>query len=47
MGEIIIKNAVVRKPGYMYYIDGEGNIMEAKMNHTGRKKKQKKKEKKE
>lgn len=31
MGEIIIKNAVVRKPGYLYYIDGNGSICEAKM----------------
>lgn len=38
MGEIIIPNAVQRKPGYMYYIDGEGNICEAKMS-KGRKKK--------
>lgn len=45
MGEIIIKDAVKRKPGYMYYIDGEGSICEAKMSH-GRKKKTKGKEKK-
>ena len=38
MGEIIIKNAVNRKPGYLYYIDGQGNICEAKM-VSGRKKK--------
>jgi hypothetical protein len=28
MGKIIIKNAVERKPGCMYYIDGEGSICE-------------------
>jgi len=31
MGQIIIKNAVVRKPGFLYYIDGEGSVCEAKM----------------
>lgn len=30
-GKIIIKNAVIRKPGFLYYIDGAGNICEAKM----------------
>jgi len=30
-GKIIIKNAVVRKAGYLYYIDGDGSICEAKM----------------
>lgn len=40
MGEIIVKNAVIRKPGYLYYVDGQGNVCEAKMAH-GRKKKAK------
>ena len=31
MGKIILENAVVRKPGYLYYIDGQGNICEAVM----------------
>lgn len=31
MGEIIIRNAVQRRPGYLYYIDGQGNLCEAKM----------------
>ena len=44
MGKIILKNAVVRKPGFLYYIDGQGNICEAKMSH-GKKKKQKPKKK--
>lgn len=44
MGEIIVENAVKRKPGYLYYIDGEGNLCESKMQHEGRKKKEKKKE---
>jgi len=37
MGEIIVKNAVKREKGYLYYIDGEGNVCRAKM---GRKKKE-------
>lgn len=41
MGEILIKNAVVRKPGYLYYVDGDGNVCEAKMSRGGRKKKAK------
>lgn len=41
MGKIVVKNAVERKPGMMYYIDGEGNLCESKMVH-GRKKKKKK-----
>ena len=41
MGTIIVKNAVERKPGYFYYIDGEGNLCEAKMSR-GKKKKSKK-----
>lgn len=43
MGEIIVKNAVERKPGYLYYIDGDGNLCEAKMQHKGRTKKSKEK----
>ena len=31
MGVIVVKNAVVRRPGYMYYINGNGDICEAKM----------------
>jgi len=38
MGTIIVKNAVKREPGYLYYVDGKGNVCEAKMKH-GRKKK--------
>jgi len=38
MGKIIAKNVVKRKPGYLYYVDGEGNVCEAKM-ARGRKKK--------
>ena len=38
MGKIIIKNAVVRKSGYLYYIDGKGNICEAKLARAEKKK---------
>lgn len=41
MGKVIIKGAVHRKPGYLYYVDGKGNICEAKMATGGRKKKKK------
>jgi hypothetical protein len=43
MGTIIVKNAVVRKPGFLYYVDKAGNVCEAKMSRTGRKTKPKKK----
>jgi hypothetical protein len=36
MGTIIVKNAVVRKPGCMYYINKNGDLCEAAMVH-GRK----------
>ena len=39
MGKIIVKNAVVREPGYLYYIDGQGNLCRAKMKTGGTKKK--------
>jgi hypothetical protein len=42
MGTIIVKNAVVRKPGYLYYVDGKGNVCEAVM-ARGKGKKSKKK----
>ena len=35
MGTIIVKNAVVRKPGYLYYVDGKGNVCEAQMKRGG------------
>jgi len=31
MGEIILKNAIEREKGYLYYIDKEGNVCRAKM----------------
>ena len=33
MGEIIVKNAVKRERGWMYYVDGRGNLCRAKFNH--------------
>lgn len=39
MGKVIIKGAVKRKPGHLYYIDGQGNVCEAVMARGGRKKK--------
>ena len=41
MGKIIAKNIVKRKSGYLYYVDGKGNICEAKMARGGKKKKKK------
>lgn len=46
MGSIIVKNVVKRKPGYLYYVDGKGNVCEAKMARGGKKKKAKAKTKK-
>ena len=43
MGKVIAKNVVKRKPGYLYYVDGKGNVCEAKMARGGRKKKAAKK----
>lgn len=39
MGSIIAKNVVKRRPGYLYYIDGKGNVCEAKMSRGGKRKK--------
>jgi len=41
MGEILIKDAVVREVGYLYYVDGKGNVCRAKMSRGGRKRKKK------
>lgn len=40
-GKIIAKKVVERKSGYLYYVDGEGNVCEAPMARKGRKKKSK------
>jgi len=42
MGKIIAKGIVKRRPGYLYYVDGKGNVCEAVMARGGRKKKAKK-----
>ncbi len=39
MGKIIVKNVIERKPGHLYYVDGKGNVCEAKMARGGKKKK--------
>ena len=39
MGKVIVKGVVKRKPGHLYYVDGKGNVCEAKMARGGRKKK--------
>jgi len=41
MGKIIKKKVITRKKGYLYYIDGQGNVCEAKMARGGKKKKKK------
>jgi len=43
MGKVIAKGVVSRKKGFLYYVDGKGNVCEAKMARGGRKKKAKKK----
>ena len=42
MGKIIAKNVIERKPGFLYYVDGEGNVCEAEMARGKKKKKAKK-----
>ncbi|MFH1787715.1 MAG: hypothetical protein ABH811_02920 [archaeon] len=41
MGKIIVKNVIKRKPGHLYYVDGKGNVCEAKMARGGKKRKKK------
>jgi len=41
MGKVIAKNIVERKSGFLYYVDGKGNVCEAKMARGGKKKKKK------
>jgi len=43
MGRVVVRNVVKRKPGHLYYVDGKGNVCEAKMARGGRRKKAKKK----
>jgi hypothetical protein len=46
MGKVIAKKVVKRRKGYLYYVDGKGNVCEAKMARGGKKKKKKKAKKK-
>ena len=39
MGKVILKNAIQRKAGHLYYVDGQGNVCEAMMARGGKKKK--------
>ena len=41
MGKVVKKNVVKRKSGYLYYVDGKGNVCEARMSRGGKKKKKK------
>jgi len=41
MGKVIKKGVVKRQKGYLYYVDGKGNVCEAKMARGGKKKKKK------
>jgi hypothetical protein len=45
MGKIIVKNVVKREKGKLYYIDGQGNVCEAKMARGGKKKRKSAKKK--
>ena len=46
MGKILVKGVIKRKPGYLYYVDGKGNVCAAKMARGGKKKKKAAKKKK-
>lgn len=43
MGRVVVRNAVKRRPGHLYYVDGKGNVCEAVMARGGRRKKASKK----
>ncbi len=45
MGRIVVKKVITRRAGHLYYIDGAGNVCEAKMARGGKKKKKKAKKK--
>ena len=38
MATIVAKKAVKSKPGYLYFVDADGNVKETKMNRKGGKK---------
>jgi hypothetical protein len=46
MGKIIVKDVIKRQKGFLYYVDGKGNVCEAKMARGGKKKKATSKKKK-
>ena len=39
MGKVVKKAVVKRKPGYLYYVNGNGDVCEAKMSRGGKRKK--------
>lgn len=39
MGKIVVHKVIKRKPGHLYYVDGQGNVCEAVMARGGKKKK--------
>ena len=43
MGKIVVKKVITRKPGPLYYVDGQGNVCEAVMARGGKRKKAAKK----
>jgi len=42
MGKIVVHKVITRKPGHLYYVDGQGNVCEAVMARGGKKKATKK-----
>ena len=42
MGKIVVKKVITRKPGHLYYVDGQGNVCEAVIARGGSKTQQKK-----
>ena len=39
MGKIVVKKVITRKPGHLYYVDGQGNVCSAVMARGGKRKK--------
>lgn len=40
--QILVKNVVVREPGYLYFVTAEGHVGRVKMARGGKRKKKKK-----
>jgi hypothetical protein len=38
---IVAKNVIKRQPGYLYFVDKEGNVKKSKMSHGGKRKSKK------